>query len=86
MYVNPDTKFKLQLRDRLPIHDVEIEITPKQPDNTLSSITNANSEHNVEKQCIEEPLKPEVFIITLAHLLTEENILTEAIKFTTKKN
>ena len=85
MYVNPDTKFKLQLKDRLPIHDVEIEITPKQPDNTLSSIINVNSEHNEEKQCIEEPLKPEVFIITLAHLLTEGNILTEAIKFTTKE-
>ena len=85
MYVNPDTKFKLQLKDRLPIHDVEIEITPKQPDNTLSSIKNANLEHNEEKQCIEEQLKPEVFIITLAHLLTDENILTEAIKFTTKE-
>ena len=42
-------------------------------------------EHNEEKQCIDEPLKPEVFTITLAHLLTEENILTEAIKFPTKE-
>ena len=39
MYVNPDTKFTLQLKDRLLIHDVEIDISSKQPDNALTHLT-----------------------------------------------
>ena len=80
-YINPGTKFESQLKDRLLVHDVEIEITPKPPDKTLFSIANVNSEHHEEKQCREEPLKPEIFLKTLENLLTDENILTEATNF-----
>ena len=35
VYVNPDTKLKLKLNDRIPVHDIEVQVLANTPDNAL---------------------------------------------------
>ena len=36
IYVNPDTKLKLKLNDRIPVHDIEVQVLTNTPDNALN--------------------------------------------------
>ena len=41
IHVNPNTKLKLKLSDRIPIRDIEIEVLAQTPDNSLTTLTTA---------------------------------------------
>ena len=40
-HVNPNTKLKLKLSDRIPIRDIEVEVLAQTPDNSLTILTTA---------------------------------------------
>ena len=41
IHVNPNTKLKLKLSDRIPIRDIEVEVLAQTPDNSLTTLTTA---------------------------------------------
>ena len=41
IHVNPSTKLKLKLSDRIPVKDIEIEVLAQTPDNSLTALITA---------------------------------------------
>ena len=43
IYVNPSTKLKVKLSDRIPVKDLEVEVLAQTPDNSLTALSTAVS-------------------------------------------
>ena len=62
MHINPADKIQLKISERIPVIAVEVDITPKVPDNSLTSILSSFDIHEINPTVVQT--QPLDFVIT----------------------
>lgn len=82
IHINPEEKLMLKITDRIPIHDVKIELSSQTPDNELCSLDFPNNSEQTSEDVFTPINAENLATITLA-LLLRENEVSYAEKFST---